>query len=180
MRRAASQASVRGVTQLGDGGLAPVVDLDVLLQFAHEQSLDAGTLSLAQAESAVRIVVADDSLSVRRALEQLMQDAGFEVATARDGFEALAQVQAQPTHALLVDLEMPRMNGLEVARNLRNQVATRDLPIVMITSRATEKHQAMAEQAGVTRMLGKPFSEDSLVAIVRQLIAERADAKVIH
>lgn len=166
--------AVRGITQLGDGGLAPVIDLDVLLQSSHDRRFDTAGLSLTTAAAVTRVVVADDSLSVRRALEQLMQDAGFEVATARDGFEALAQVQAKPTHALLVDLEMPRMNGLEVARNLRNHTETRDLPVVMITSRATDKHQAMAEQAGVTRLLGKPFSEDTLVALVRGLIAERA------
>ncbi len=165
--------AVRGVTQLGDGGLAPVIDLDVLLQSAQQSHFDTADLSLSAAP-VIRVVVADDSLSVRRALEQLMQDAGFEVATARDGFEALAAIQAKPTHALLVDLEMPRMNGLEVTRNLRNNTETRDLPVVMITSRATDKHQAMAEQAGVTRMLGKPFSEDSLVMLVRTLIAERA------
>jgi chemosensory pili system protein ChpA (sensor histidine kinase/response regulator) len=168
--------AVRGITQLGDGGLAPVVDLDVLLQSLGDAPLSFGGASLAPAASTIRVVVADDSLSVRRALEQLMLDAGFEVATARDGFEALAQVQAKPTHALLVDLEMPRMNGLEVTRNLRNHIDTRDLPVVMITSRATDKHQAMAEQAGVTRMLGKPFSEDSLVMLVRELIAERDGA----
>lgn len=168
--------AVRGITQLGDGGLAPVIDLDVLLQSSHERRFDTARLSVAAAAPATRVVVADDSLSVRRALEQLMQDAGFEVATARDGFEALAAIQAKPTHALLVDLEMPRMNGLEVARNLRNQTATRDLPVVMITSRATDKHQTMAEQAGVTRLLGKPFSEDALVSLVRSLIAERASA----
>ncbi|MCC7249539.1 MAG: response regulator, partial [Lysobacter sp.] len=168
--------AVRGVTQLGDGGLAPVIDVDVLLQSLQGRALDIGALTLADAPVATRVVVADDSLSVRRALEQLMQDAGFEVETARDGFEALAAIQAKPTHAVLVDLEMPRMNGLEVARNLRTHTETRDLPVVMITSRATEKHQAMAEQAGVTRMLGKPFSEDSLVALVRELIAERAAA----
>jgi chemotaxis protein histidine kinase CheA/ActR/RegA family two-component response regulator len=167
--------AVRGVTQLGDGGLAPVVDLDVLLQSAQQSHFDTPDLSLTTAP-VTRIVVADDSLSVRRALEQLMQDAGFEVATARDGFEALAAIQTKPTHALLVDLEMPRMNGLEVTRNLRNHAETRDLPVVMITSRATDKHQTMAEQAGVTRMLGKPFSEDSLVMLVRELIAERATA----
>lgn len=165
--------AVRGVTQLGDGGLAPVIDLDVLLQSAQQSHFDTAKLSLT-ATPVTRVVVADDSLSVRRALEQLMQDAGFEVATARDGFEALAAIKARPTHALLVDLEMPRMNGLEVARNLRNHAETRDLPVVMITSRATEKHLAMAEQAGVTRMLGKPFSEDSLVTLVRELIAERS------
>ncbi|MFZ5638843.1 MAG: response regulator [Pseudomonadota bacterium] len=167
--------AVRGITQLGDGGLAPVIDLDVLLQSASERRFDATALAPGAATT-TRVVVADDSLSVRRALEQLMQDAGFEVATARDGFEALAEIQAKPTHALLVDLEMPRMNGLEVARNLRNHVETRDLPVVMITSRATDKHQAMAEQAGVTRMIGKPFSEDGLIQLVRELIAARGAA----
>jgi len=163
--------AVRGITQLGDGGLAPVLDLDQLLQSIVARDLNLGVLALPQAAPATRVVVADDSLSVRRALEQLMQDAGFEVATARDGFEALAAIQAKPTHALLVDLEMPRMNGLEVTRSLRNHDETRALPVVMITSRATDRHQAMATEAGVTRMLGKPFSDDSLVALVRDLVA---------
>jgi len=163
--------AVRGITQLGDGGLAPVLDLDQLLQTIAIQNIDLDALSLPPAAHVARVVVADDSLSVRRALEQLMQDAGFEVATARDGFEALAAIQAKPTHALLVDLEMPRMNGLEVTRSLRNHDETRTLPVVMITSRATDRHQAMATEAGVTRMLGKPFSEDSLVALVRELVA---------
>jgi chemosensory pili system protein ChpA (sensor histidine kinase/response regulator) len=163
--------AVRGITQLGDGGLAPVLDLDQLLQAMARRHLDLGALTLTDIAPITRVVVADDSLSVRRALEQLMQDAGFEVATARDGFEALAAVQAKPTHALLVDLEMPRMNGLEVTRSLRNHEETRELPVVMITSRATDRHQAMAAEAGVTRMLGKPFSEDSLVALVRELVA---------
>jgi chemotaxis protein histidine kinase CheA/ActR/RegA family two-component response regulator len=167
--------AVRGITQLGDGGLAPVIDLDLMLQSMQERATGLQAVSITTAAPATRVVVADDSLSVRRALEQLMQDAGFEVETARDGFEALAAIQARPTHALLVDLEMPRMNGLEVTRNLRTHVETRDLPVVMITSRATDKHQAMAEQAGVTRMLGKPFSEDSLVALVRELIASQSE-----
>jgi chemotaxis protein histidine kinase CheA len=166
--------AVRGITQLGDGSLAPVIDLDVMLQSAQESATGVGTLTIANAAPAIRVVVADDSLSVRRALEQLMQDAGYEVETARDGFEALAAIQAKPTHALLVDLEMPRMNGLEVTRNLRTHIETRELPVVMITSRATEKHQAMAEQAGVTRLLGKPVFEDGLVVLVRDLIANRA------
>ena len=168
--------AVRGITQLGDGGLAPVIDLDVLLRAAGERRFDVASLAQAGAP-AVRVVVADDSLSVRRALEQLMQDAGFEVGTARDGFEALAAVHDKPTHALLIDLEMPRMNGLEVVRTLRNQAGTRDLPVVMITSRATDKHRAMAEQAGVTRLLGKPFAEDALVGLVRELIAAQAAAR---
>lgn len=164
--------AVRGITQLGDGSLAPVLDLDVLLQSALDAHLDAGALAPPVVPTA-RVVVADDSLSVRRAMEQLMRDAGFDVATARDGLEALAEVQARPTSALLVDLEMPRMNGLELTRHLRTLEDTRDLPVVMITSRATGKHLAMAEQAGVTHVLAKPVGEDALVQLVRGLVAAR-------
>ena len=162
--------AVRGITQLGDGSLAPVLDLDALLQSALDAHIDASALA-PPAVATARVVVADDSLSVRRAMEQLMRDAGFDVATARDGLEALAEVQARPTSALLVDLEMPRMNGFELTRHLRTLEETRDLPVVMITSRASGKHLAMAEQAGVTRILAKPVGEDALVQLVRGLVA---------
>jgi chemotaxis protein histidine kinase CheA len=170
--------AVRGITQLGDGRLAPVVDIDVLLDRRRQAPMwqvpAGGTLAVLP-----RIVVADDSLSVRRALEQLMQDAGYEVVAARDGLEALQLIQQRPPVAVLLDLEMPRMNGLEVCRYLRNDNSTRHTPVVMITSRASDRYRLMAEEAGVTRLLGKPFSEDELVTLVRDLVsasAERGDA----
>lgn len=162
--------AVRGITQLGDGRLAPVVDIDVLLQRRQQ-----GPSWQLPAEGALavlpRVVVADDSLSVRRALEQLMQDAGYEVAAARDGLEALQLIQQRAPVAVLLDLEMPRMNGLEVCRHLRSDSQTRETPVVMITSRASDKYRLMAEEAGVSRLLGKPFSEDELVNLVRDLVA---------
>lgn len=162
--------AVRGITQLGDGRLAPVVDIDVLLQRRQQgpswQLPAEGALAMLP-----RVVVADDSLSVRRALEQLMQDAGYEVAAARDGLEALQLIQQHAPVAVLLDLEMPRMNGLEVCRHLRSDSQTRETPVVMITSRASDKYRLMAEEAGVSRLLGKPFSEDELVNLVRDLVA---------
>jgi chemotaxis protein histidine kinase CheA len=168
--------AVRGITQLPDGHLAPVVDLDQLLSRATEQSDTERALRFIPPKETPRIVVADDSLSARRSLEQLMRDAGYEVDVASDGFETVAQVEARRTAVLLLDMEMPRMNGLEVARSLRNKPETRDLPILMITSRTASKHRQMAEDAGVTQMLAKPVSEDMLVTLVAALIAHGTDA----
>lgn len=170
--------AVRGITQLGDGRLAPVVDVASLLERDHERAFDWVAHGDASRPAALpRVVVADDSLSVRRALEQLMQDAGYEVAAARDGMEALQMIAERTPVAVLLDLEMPRMNGLEVCRFLRSQAVTRDVPVLMITSRASDKYRLMAEESGVTRLLGKPFSEDALVLLVRELVA---DAKARH
>ncbi|WP_343792534.1 hybrid sensor histidine kinase/response regulator [Dokdonella soli] len=166
--------AVRGITQLPDGGLAPVVDLNQLLAHSTDRRETERALQFVPAPEIPRIVVADDSLSARRSLEQLMRDAGYVVDVASDGFETISQVESKPTAVLLLDMEMPRMNGLEVARNLRNKPASRDLPILMITSRTAEKHRLMAEEAGVTRMLAKPVSEDMLVTLVADLIASRA------
>ena len=84
-------------------------------------------------------------------------------------------IAERPPVAVLLDLEMPRMNGLEVCKYLRSQSETRDLPVIMITSRASDKYRLMAEEAGVTRLLGKPFSEDLLVTLVGELVAEVAE-----
>jgi chemosensory pili system protein ChpA (sensor histidine kinase/response regulator) len=105
-----------------------------------------------------------------------MRDAGYDVDVASDGFEAVAQVEARSTAVLLLDMEMPRMSGLEVARSLRNKPETRELPILMITSRTASKHVQMAEEAGVTRTLSKPVSEDTLVSLVADLIAAGNEA----
>ncbi len=167
--------AVRGVTQLGDGRLVPVVDAETLLERINSDAQWVLNATGEHLPVLPRIVVADDSLSVRRALEQLMQDAGYEVAAARDGLEALQMIAERPPVAVLLDLEMPRMNGLEVCKYLRSQSETRDLPVIMITSRASDKYRLMAEEAGVTRLLGKPFSEDLLVTLVGELVAEVAE-----
>ncbi len=161
---------VRGVTVLGTGGVAPVVDLAQLISGQAERPLAADFLRAVPASSARRVIVVDDSLSVRRALEQVMADAGFSVATARDGLEALELVRREAPVAAFVDLEMPRMNGLELTTALRNTPSTADIPIFMITSRDTERHRQLAEAAGVTALVGKPYDDDALVAMVRSTL----------
>lgn len=162
--------AVRGICQLADGRLAPVVDIDQLLD-VRPLALEAQQAPSLQGPPC--IVVADDSLSVRRALEQLLQDAGYQVSPARDGLEAINQILNVQPAAVLLDLEMPKMNGLEVTRFLRTHTQLARTPVVMVTSRASGKYQTMAQEAGVDRLIGKPYSEDQLLATVEQLIAAR-------
>jgi chemosensory pili system protein ChpA (sensor histidine kinase/response regulator) len=108
-------------------------------------------------------LVVDDSLSARRALAQAVEDAGLEVRTARDGLEAVSMIEGRRPDLLLVDLEMPRMNGLELTAHVRGRDATRTLPVIMVTSRSTAKHRHEAEAAGVNFYMTKPFTDDDLL-----------------
>lgn len=164
--------AVRGMTLLGDGQLAAVVDMVALvdsLEISDVARLAA--FSEGDVPRPPRVVIADDSLSVRRSLSQLMEDAGFEVSAARDGLEALQMIEQSDPAIVLLDLEMPKLNGLELTRYLRGRPQTKSIPVLMITSRASEKYRLQADAAGVSLMLGKPVSEDDLVSNVRKLMA---------
>lgn len=114
------------------------------------------------------VLVVDDSLSVRRMLRELVEDAGFEALTAKDGAEALALLQAERPDVLVTDLEMPNMNGLQLTSTVRATPELTDLPVIMITSRSMEKHRRQAAEAGVNVYLTKPYSEEELVSHIRQ------------
>ncbi|HEX6246093.1 MAG TPA: response regulator, partial [Polyangiales bacterium] len=120
------------------------------------------------------VLVVDDSLSVRRSMEQLLSDSGYEVRLARDGLEAVAMIEARKPDLLLVDLEMPRMNGMELTAHVRNRAETRGQPVIMITSRSTEKHRKQAETAGVSHYMTKPFTDDVLLAQMDSLLKRSA------
>ncbi|MCP5458865.1 MAG: response regulator [Gammaproteobacteria bacterium] len=167
-----------GATILGDGSVAPVLDLPDLLRapISSQQAMPTpqGTQYEQQTEITRRsALIVDDSLSARRALAQFIEDAGFEVRTSKDGMEAAAIINSKAPDILLVDLEMPRMNGLELTTHVRSQEATRNLPIIMITSRSTAKHIQEAEAAGVNYYMTKPFAEDDLLGRINQLLGHR-------
>ena len=122
-------------------------------------------------QARTRVLVVDDSLSVRKALAQLLEDTGYAVSTAGDGFEALQVLQRQPHDIVLTDLEMPNLNGLDLTRQLRQAPGTEALPVLMITSRSSDKHRRSATEAGVTRYLTKPCPDAELLAQVRELVA---------
>ena len=113
------------------------------------------------------VLVVDDSITVRRVTQRLLKREGYRVALAADGLQALEKLLEEKPAVVLSDIEMPRMDGFDLARNIRGDARLRDLPIIMITSRIAEKHRQHAKELGVDHYLGKPYSEDALLTLVR-------------
>jgi chemosensory pili system protein ChpA (sensor histidine kinase/response regulator) len=122
------------------------------------------------------VLVVDDSITVRRVTQRLLRREGYRVALAADGLQALEQLAQERPALVLSDIEMPRMDGFDLARNIRADAKLRDLPIIMITSRIAEKHREHAKQLGVDHYLGKPYSEDELLALVKDYCAQAVPA----
>jgi CheY-like chemotaxis protein len=116
----------------------------------------------------------DDSHSVRRAIATLLEDQGYDVSVARDGIEAVKAMEAARPDVLLTDLEMPNMNGLELAAHVRSRPELASLTVIMITSRSLDKHRRQAMSAGVNVYLNKPFSDHELLQHVAEAVTGRA------
>jgi chemosensory pili system protein ChpA (sensor histidine kinase/response regulator) len=113
------------------------------------------------------VLVVDDSITVRRVTQRLLQREGYRVALAADGLQALERLQEERPTVVLSDIEMPRMDGFDLARNIRADAALRGLPIIMITSRIAEKHREHAMELGVNHYLGKPYSDEELLSLIQ-------------
>ncbi len=124
------------------------------------------------------ILVVDDSITVRRVTQRLLQREGYRVSLAADGLQALERLQEERPAVVLSDIEMPRMDGFDLARNIRGDVRLSSLPIVMITSRIAEKHREHARELGVDHYLGKPYSEEELMSLVRHYCNTEVPAAV--
>ncbi len=130
---------------------------------------DQGALGAAPAAlKAPLVLVVDDSITVRRVTQRLLKREGFRVALAADGLQALEMLQAEKPAVVLTDIEMPRMDGFDLVRNIRADASMGAMPIIMITSRIAEKHRDYALELKVDHYLGKPYPEDELIALVRQ------------
>ncbi len=154
----ALQASVNasGATEPdGDAASAPVPTV----------ALPAG------AQQLPLVLVVDDSITVRRVTQRLLKREGFRVVTANDGLDALEKLAHEKPDVVLSDIEMPRMDGFDLARNIRADANLADLPIIMITSRIAEKHREHAMALGVNNYLGKPYSEEVLLGLIREYCA---------
>ena len=117
------------------------------------------------------ILVVDDSITVRRVTQRLLKREGYRVVLAADGLQALERLQDELPTVVLSDIEMPRMDGFDLARNIRGDTRLRNLPIIMITSRIAEKHREHARELGVDHYLGKPYSEEELLGLIRHYCA---------
>ena len=116
------------------------------------------------------IMVVDDSVTVRKVTSRVLEREGFIVATAKDGVEATEMLAEVKPDLMLLDIEMPRMDGFEVARVVRSSEEFSQLPIIMISSRTGEKHQQRAKDIGVNEFLGKPYQEDKLLNLLDELL----------
>jgi chemosensory pili system protein ChpA (sensor histidine kinase/response regulator) len=117
------------------------------------------------------IMVVDDSLTVRKITSRLLARSGYQVVTAKDGVDALEQLSDALPDVMLLDVEMPRMDGFELTKRMRQDKRTKDLPIIMITSRTADKHRQYAMELGVNAYLGKPYHEEELLENITRFIA---------
>lgn len=173
-----SVVGVSGGTILGDGSVVIILDLPNMMR--HVNSLEykqhmeiehqaEAQLAAPVEDSVVSVLVVDDSVTVRKVTTRLLERQGYEVRTAKDGVDAMATLQDYRPDVVLLDIEMPRMDGFEVATQMRHSSQLKDIPIIMITSRTGEKHKERAMAIGVTDYMGKPFQEDKLLGAISQL-----------
>ena len=171
-------SSVRGVsgaTILGDGNVVVILDLpamirsDILSERQRLAQMEKAREAVRFEEKATTVMVVDDSVTVRKVTSRLLERNGMEVITAKDGLDAVAQLQDHKPDIILLDIEMPRMDGFEVASFVRHDDNLRDTPICMITSRTGEKHRERALAIGVNEYLGKPFQEGELLDTIKRL-----------
>ena len=180
----ASVAGISGATILGDGAVVIILDIHSLIRAAQAQqaALPKAPEALpAEPETpdyeherrvAPLVMVVDDSVTVRKVTGRLLERSGFDVITAKDGIDAIATLEEHTPAAMLLDIEMPRMDGFEVATHVRHDERLKDVPIIMITSRTGEKHRERAFDIGVNCYLGKPFQESELLVTLRELLGE--------
>ncbi len=167
-------ASIRGIsgaTILGDGRIVIILDMGTLVR--SEWRARSGEGDRAVRDDRIFALVVDDSITVRRVTQRLLERNGMRVMTAKDGVEAMALLQDHVPDVILLDIEMPRMDGYEVAGQVRSDARIADVPIIMITSRVGDKHRARAIELGVDDYLGKPYQESQLLDAIEPLVLAR-------
>jgi chemosensory pili system protein ChpA (sensor histidine kinase/response regulator) len=169
-----------GMTLLASGAVALIYNPVALATLYGEAARSATFASLgapvpqvaqplaaeSQVAAAPLVLVVDDSLTVRRVTQRLLVREGYRVVLAKDGMDALERLAEERPQVVLSDIEMPRMDGFDLVRNIRADARLRDLPVIMITSRIAQKHRDYAAELGVDHYLGKPYSEEDLLALI--------------
>lgn len=165
---------VAGATILGDGQVCLILDgQNIARQIQATQRLKHAVeqRELSRHNDARRLImIVDDSVTVRKVTSRLLERQGYDIVTAKDGVDAIEQLESIKPDLMLLDIEMPRMDGFEVTNLVRHHEIHKDLPIIMITSRTGEKHRERAFSLGVSHYMGKPFQEAELLSHVEHLL----------
>lgn len=173
-----------GATILADGRVVLILDVSSLARIGAANGPHTGLEHAERggnsypaggqpgAGSYPLVMVVDDSITMRKVAARLLERNNYQVITAKDGVDAVAKLQDHLPDAMLLDIEMPRMDGYEVATHMRNDARLQEVPIIMITSRTGEKHSRKAMEIGVNRYMGKPYQEHELLANLLELLGE--------
>ena len=159
---------IAGATVLGDGRVVLILNPVALASRLPAVSVQmavpvaAAPPEVAQVPHVPTVLVVDDSLTVRKITSRLLNREGYQVVLAKDGVDALEQLLDVMPDVILSDIEMPRMDGFDLLRNIRADKRLRKLPVIMITSRTADKHRNYALEIGANHYLGKPYDEDEL------------------
>jgi chemosensory pili system protein ChpA (sensor histidine kinase/response regulator) len=168
-------ASIRGIsgaTILGDGSIVLILDIHALVR-TGAPVVDIRKAAPKPADARPVALVVDDSITVRRVTERFLQRNGLRCVTAKDGLDAISVMQDTRPDIILLDIEMPRMDGYEFASHVRNDKQVSDVPIIMITSRVGDKHRARAIELGVNDYLGKPYRDSVLLEAIRRQLEDK-------
>jgi chemosensory pili system protein ChpA (sensor histidine kinase/response regulator) len=174
-------AGITGATVLGNGDIVLILNPVILASREPVVSVRVPTTPAQaapqpEAPAVPTIMIVDDSLTVRKITGRLLAREGYNVLTAKDGVDAVEQLQEHLPDVMLVDIEMPRMDGFDLTRNVRADSRLKHIPIIMITSRTAEKHRSYAKEIGVNVYLGKPYQEDELLAHIAGFVKKPAFA----
>ena len=162
-----------GATIMGDGRVVMILDVAPLVRrFNVIRREDAPVIAVAAPEvkRVPVVMVVDDSITMRKVTGRVLERNNFEVLTAKDGVDAVEKMAERAPDLVLLDIEMPRMDGYEVAQHMRSDPRLKDVPIIMITSRTGDKHRQRAMDIGVDRYLGKPYQENELMRNVFEIL----------
>ena len=168
---------ISGATVMGDGSVVLIVDLATLIRLSAtsdstEVVTPAAVIPEKVEDTSTVVMVVDDSITVRKVTTRLLERHEMKVVAAKDGVDALAQLQETIPDIMLLDVEMPRMDGFELATNMRNDDRLKNIPIIMITSRTGQKHRDRAASIGVNIYMGKPFTETDLMDNINVLTGQ--------
>ncbi|RMH93621.1 hybrid sensor histidine kinase/response regulator [Lysobacter pythonis] len=169
----ASIPGVFGATVMGDGRVMIILDIVPLARRHASRLAEGGAEAPVAAVKASReplVMVVDDSITMRKVTGRVLTRQGFEVVTANDGIDALERMEERVPDLVLLDIEMPRMDGYELAAEMKRQAGLCQVPIMMITSRTGDKHRQRALDLGVDRYIGKPYQEQELLRNVNELL----------
>ena len=166
-----------GAAVMGDGSIVPVLNIPELIQAAAQRD-QAGQMSFKlEIPKTFTVMIVDDSISIRRVMSRLVSGNGWAPVEAKDGLDAIEQLEMEEIRpdCIILDIEMPRMNGFEFLAKLPNIPGGRDIPVIMLTSRTSAKHQEKAFQLGARDFLNKPCKDEEFFEAVLKVTGLAAD-----